>query len=180
MASVVFLKGVNVGGHRRVRPSEIAARLGRLGLVSVGAAGTFVVRKAISPARLRAAIRRQLPFAAHIIVCSASEIRALAAADPFAAHRPRRDLVQFVSILERRRRSPLASLPLQLPPGGRWGLKVLGQHPRFVIGLHRREMKAIAHLGAVERLLACAMTTRSWSTILAVARLLDPPAGSPA
>ena len=62
MALVVFLKGVNVGGHRRVRPSEVAKRLKRYDVVNIGAAGTFVVRKPISQPKLRAERRRQLPF----------------------------------------------------------------------------------------------------------------------
>src|SRR6185295_12228721 len=45
MAVVVFLRGVNVGGHRRLRPSVLAKELERLDVVSIGAAGTFVVRK---------------------------------------------------------------------------------------------------------------------------------------
>src|SRR4029450_4929465 len=53
MASVVFLKGVNVGGHRTFRPSVLAREMADFGVISVGAAGTFVVRKPISRARLR-------------------------------------------------------------------------------------------------------------------------------
>ncbi len=45
MALVVFLRGVNVGGHRTFRPSILANELSGYGVVNVGAAGTFVVRK---------------------------------------------------------------------------------------------------------------------------------------
>ena len=45
MAVVVFLRGVNVGGHRTFRPSILAKELSDYGVVNVGAAGTFVVRK---------------------------------------------------------------------------------------------------------------------------------------
>ena len=41
MALVVFLKGVNVGGHRTFRPSVLASRLAKLDVVNIGAAGTF-------------------------------------------------------------------------------------------------------------------------------------------
>jgi len=40
MASVVFLRGVNVGGHKTFRPSVLAKELTHLGLVNIGAAGT--------------------------------------------------------------------------------------------------------------------------------------------
>ena len=45
MALVVFLRGVNVGGHRTFRPSVLARELGDYDVVNVGAAGTFVVRQ---------------------------------------------------------------------------------------------------------------------------------------
>ena len=45
MSLVVFLRGVNVGGHRTFRPSILARELSAYGVLNVGAAGTFVVRK---------------------------------------------------------------------------------------------------------------------------------------
>ncbi len=39
MALVVFLRGVNVGGHRTFRPSLLARALSRYDVVNVGAAG---------------------------------------------------------------------------------------------------------------------------------------------
>ena len=47
MALVVFLRGVNVGGHRTVRPTMLAQQLKRYDVVNIGAAGTFVVRRPI-------------------------------------------------------------------------------------------------------------------------------------
>ena len=51
MALVVFLRGVNVGGHRTFRPSVLAQQLRGYSRVNVGAAVTFVV--AVHPARPR-------------------------------------------------------------------------------------------------------------------------------
>ena len=39
-ALVVLPRGVNVGGHRRFRPTALAGRLMPLGAVKLGAAGT--------------------------------------------------------------------------------------------------------------------------------------------
>ena len=58
MALVVLLKGINVGGHRTFRPSVLAKELARFHVVNVGAAGTFVIRKPVNRATLRAEIRR--------------------------------------------------------------------------------------------------------------------------
>jgi len=72
MALIVFLRGVNVGGHRTFRPSVLARALSRFDVVNVGAAGTFIVRKPGSRARFRAALLKKLPFAAEIMFCDAA------------------------------------------------------------------------------------------------------------
>lgn len=45
MASIVFFRGINVGGHRAFRPSLLAKELDMYDAVNVGAAGTLVVHK---------------------------------------------------------------------------------------------------------------------------------------
>src|SRR5258708_3879776 len=69
MPSVVFLRGVNVGGHKTFQPSVLAKELAAYDVVNIGAAGTFVVRKPISQTKLRAEILRQLPFEPQIMIC---------------------------------------------------------------------------------------------------------------
>ena len=53
MALIVFMRGVNVGGHKSFQPSVLAKELAEFDVVNIGAAGTFVVRKKISPTALR-------------------------------------------------------------------------------------------------------------------------------
>ncbi len=69
IALVVFLRGVNVGGHRTFRPSILARELSDYDVVNVGAAGTFVVRKPGCRAKFRAALLRKLPFQAEVVLC---------------------------------------------------------------------------------------------------------------
>ena len=61
MRRVVFLRGVNVGKANRCQPAVIASQLSRLGVVNIGAVGTFVVREDVSESALRAAIAKKLP-----------------------------------------------------------------------------------------------------------------------
>jgi len=171
MALVVFLKGVNVGGHRTFRPSTLATRLKRFDAISVGAAGTFIIRKAVGRVTLRAAVRRLLPFEAAIMICDGRDVLDLASRDPFVDHPARRDQVQFVSIRSGSR-PPGCVLPLVVPPTGRWSVRALAHHGRFVVGVHRREMRTIGHLGQLQKLLGGPITTRSWTTILKLAQLL--------
>ncbi len=171
MALVVFLKGVNVGGHRRVRPTELAKQLGRYDVVNIGAAGTFVVRKSVSLTKLRAELKRRLPFEAEVMICRGSQILRLAATDPFAREPGDRSVLQFVTVLEKRPagRTPK---PIVIPAAGEWEFRVLDHIDQFVIGICRRQMKAIGHFGQLEKIFGCSGTTRSWSTVLKIARVL--------
>jgi uncharacterized protein (DUF1697 family) len=173
MALVVFLKGVNVGGHRRFRPSVLAQQLERFDLVNIGATGTFVIRKPVSRATLRAEIASRLPFDAEVMICDGRDIVRAANDDPFVGQPVRPDIIRFVSILAKQR-SPSLPVPFRIPPDGRWYVRVLSHRGRFVFGIHRREMKAIGYLGQLEKVFGVPVTTRSWSTILAIARILRP------
>ena len=170
MSLVVFLKGINVGGHRTFRPSVLASRLEHLGVVNVGAAGTFVVRKRIARAKLRAELARRMPFTAEIIICDGADILRLVARAPFVGQRASEGIVRFVSVLARARTS--APTRLRLPSSGAWTVKMLGRWNRFVHGLHRREMRAIGQLVQLEKIIGAPMATRQWSTMLTLARIL--------
>jgi hypothetical protein len=76
-----------------------------------------------------------------------------------------------VNVLHKRLRT-LPPLPLSLPSDDDWLLKIIAIQDRFVLGLYRREMKAISYLGKVEKLLGVPATTRNWNTIEKVAKIL--------
>jgi uncharacterized protein (DUF1697 family) len=172
MALVVFLKGINVGGHRTFRPSVLAKQLARFDVVNVGAAGTFVIRKAASRSAVRAEILRRLPFEAELMICDGGDIVRLASRDPFVRQPSRRDIVRFVSVLSRRPRA-LPPIPLNLPSADDWCVKVLRCQDRYVLGVYRREMRTISCLGRLEKVLGVPAATRNWNTILEIARILS-------
>ena len=172
MAWVVFLRAVNVGGANRCQPARIAKQLSKFGVVNIGAVGTFVVRKDVSESALRAAIAKKLPFKCEIMICPARDIMKLTAKDPFARQPSGTDITRFVSVLHKRPRA-LPPLPLSLPSNKDWLLKVIAIQGRFVLGLYRRQMKAISYLGKIEKRLGVAVTTRNWNTIQKVVKILD-------
>lgn len=172
MAHVVLLRGVNVGGHRTFRPTSLAEQLQHLGAVSIGAAGTFVIRQPVSRAQLRVEFARRLPFDAEIMICRSQEIVRLMSHDFFADHPARPDIVRFVSVLSRLPRSA-PPLPMSVPSRSKWLLKVLARHDRFVFGVYRRHLKVIRYLGTLDRVFGVPVTTRNWNTITAVAKVLD-------
>jgi uncharacterized protein (DUF1697 family) len=171
LALVIFLRGVNVGGHRTFRPAELAEALKHLGAVNIGAAGTLVIRHRITQARARAEVARRLPFAAEIVICRGRDIEKLFSEHHFAGQSARPDVVRFVSVLSKRPRLA-PSTPIKFPASRRWLLKILARHHRFVIGMYRRHMKVIGYLGALDRLYGVPVTTRNWNTIAAIARVL--------
>ena len=172
MALVVLLRGVNVGGYRTFRPSTLAAQLKHLDAVNIGAAGTFVIRKPVSPARVRAEFARRLPFDTQIVICRGREIVGLISRGHFSDHIVRPDIVRFVSVLSRSPRLT-PSTPLSLPPTGKWLVRILARENRFVVGLYRRQMKVIGYLGRLDRVFGVPVTTRNWNTIAAIAKVLD-------
>jgi uncharacterized protein (DUF1697 family) len=171
VALVVFLRGINVGGHRTFRPTKLAEALKHLGAVNIGAAGTLVIRQQMTQARARAEVARKLPFVAEIVVCQGRDIASLISNNPFEGQPVRRDVVHFVSVLSQRPRLT-PSTPMRFPSSGQWLMKILTRRNRFVIGMYRRHMKVIGFLGALDRLYGVSATTRNWNTIAAIARVL--------
>jgi uncharacterized protein (DUF1697 family) len=171
MKWVVFLRAVNVGGANRCQPALIAKQLSKFDVINIGAVGTFVVREDASESTLRAAIAKKLPFKCEIMICPAREVIKLASKDPFARQPAGPDITRFVNILAKRLPSPLP-LPLSLPSDDDWVLRIIGIEDRFVLGLYRRQMKAISYLGKIEKLLGVPATNRNWNTIEKVAKIL--------
>jgi uncharacterized protein (DUF1697 family) len=172
MALVVFLRGVNVGGHRTFRPSVLAKDLADFGVVNIGAAGTFVVRNPGSRTAFRAALAAKLPFETHIMLCDAKALLSLHLDNPFGLRPAAAGVVRFVSVLGKASRA-VESFPLQLPPRGEWLVRVIGTRHPFAFGEYRRDMKTIGYLGQVDKLFGVPATTRNWNTIDAIAKVLN-------
>jgi uncharacterized protein (DUF1697 family) len=171
MALVAFLRGVNVGGHRRFRPSALAKTMSAYGVVNVGAAGTFVVRKPGSRAKFLAELRRQLPFDTEIALCDGRDLLRLEISNPFAPITTQGDVVRFVSVLTKAGRLR-GALPVSLPGEGDWLVRIVGVEGRFAFGEYRRHMKTIGYLGKLDALLGATATTRNWNTIRQVVAIL--------
>jgi hypothetical protein len=90
---------VNVGGHRTFRPTALAAQLKHLDCVNIGAAGTFVIRKAVSQAKVRSELARRLPFETLVAICDGREILELIERAPYGSKPPKPGMVRFISVL---------------------------------------------------------------------------------
>ncbi|MGH9393583.1 MAG: DUF1697 domain-containing protein [Terriglobales bacterium] len=171
MALVVLLRGVNVGGHRRFRPSQFAEKLSGFEVVNIGAAGTLVARRPGPRAQFRAALAALLPFETAMMLCDGSELLRATSEHPFGAEAEAPDVVRFVMVLAKA--APLrAPLPVRLPAEGDWLVRLVAVRGRYVFGMYRRRMKTISCLGQVDRLCGAPATTRNWNTMLAIQRVL--------
>ena len=171
MPLVVFLRGVNVGGHRTFRPSILARELSEFDVVNIGAAGTFVVRKPQSRTKFRAALLPKLPFEAHVMLCDGRDLLRLETENPFGTKPSPPDVVRFVSILSKPG-AVRATLPVSFPADGQWLVRVIACDRQFVFGTYRRHMKTIGYLGQIDKLYGGPATTRNWNTIAAILRIL--------
>lgn len=174
MALVVFLRGVNVGGNKVFQPSRLAADLARFDVTNIGAAGTFVVRGAISQTALRGEIVRRLKFQPEMMICTGREVRDLVAADPYRDRPGPPHVMRIVTILSKRPRSE-PSLPIRGALDGRWDMEAFAIHGRFVLSVWRRlrptfidpvRMLTDTSFGLVS-------TTRNWNTLVKIARVLE-------
>jgi uncharacterized protein (DUF1697 family) len=166
MATVAFLRAVNVGG-RTVRTRELADELG---IVNVAAAGTFVALEARGPAALAAAIRKRLPFETEVIALEGREILSLLDGSPFAG-RTGADAQRFASFLA----GPPASLPFPIdrPEGKGWEVRVVAVIGRCALTLRRPGgPRALYPNAVVEKVLGVPATTRGWATLEAVGKIL--------
>lgn len=170
MAWVVFLRGVNVGGHKAFSPSALAKELAEFGAVNIGAAGTFVIRKAVGQKLLRAELERRLPFAADLMICPGRELIKLAKPESFPS--PPAGVDQFISVLAKRPRK-LPRLPVCVPDGDGWLVKIVDIPGRYALTHRNRLAQGKLYSNeVVEKALGVAATTRNWNTVTAICEVL--------
>lgn len=170
VATIVLLYGANLG-KRRFSPNALAVALADLGLVNIGAAGTFMIPGKVSQAVLRARIAAQLPWdnPEMILLYGAEVLAVLAAGEgiavPVGAKR-------FGTAMEK---VPTAAprLPIQAPAIGVWGVRFDAISGRIAIGFRRRVDEAGVYPGDVlVKAFGMRGTTRDWPTWLRIGKLL--------
>jgi len=172
MATVVFMRGVNVGGHKVFRPATFAKELSAFEMVNIGAAETFIVRKTVSQATLRAELLRRLPVKAEFMICPARDVVELMSTDPFPREGSVKGARRFVSVLAKRP-STVPGFPLSHPAGKAWQVNLVGLRGIFVLSLWRRLGKSMVYPNeVVEKELAIPATTRNWDTIAKIYEIL--------
>ena len=163
MALVVFLRGANVGGHRKFQPAALAKEMAEFGVVNIGAAGTFVVKNPVSAAAFRKELGKRLPFETETMICPGSEILDLCKSEPFADPPAGKDARELVTILAKKPKT-VPKLPIRWPEGKDWQVDFFRIAGRFAFTFWRPDPKRLIYPTAVvEKVLGIPGTTRSWS-----------------
>jgi uncharacterized protein (DUF1697 family) len=106
------------------------------------------------------------------MLCDGRDLLRIAEDNPFDAGPAPPGVVRFVTVLSKAGALD-ASLPLALPPGDDWLVRLVGSDGRFVFGEYRRHMKTIGYLGRIDKLYDSPGTTRNWNTVTAIVRILS-------
>lgn len=142
MALIVFLRDIDVGGHRRFRPSVLAKELSAHDVVNVGASGTLIVRKPVARLKFLVELRQKLPSKVKLAFCDGSDLVRLETENPFGPETSSPEVVRFVSILSKTVRDKV-SLPIAIPEIGDWFVRIITTKNLLVFGVYRRHMKTI-------------------------------------
>jgi uncharacterized protein (DUF1697 family) len=174
---VALLRAVNVAGHARIPSAELArlfAAAGAVDVASYGHAGNLLFsarRGAAVVARVRDVIGRRYDERPVVVLRTAAELAALTNAEPFAGcGATPRDKLYVTFLLRKPRTEP--GLPLEsaverlriFERRGRDVLLVSGPKPNGFYGFPNT---------FVETAFGVAATTRNWSTVARLAKLLD-------
>lgn len=171
---IAFLRGVNVGGHRKIPMQTLRSICEACGFQFVktylqSGNAVFSAQDTRSAAgRLEAAIEAQLGFRPEVVLRTAAELAAVVRANPFAG---RADVepakLQVVFLASAPARELLAKLPGIIP--GREELVA----QRRELYIHYRDGIGKSKLtpALLDRTLKTTGTARNWNTVLAVHEL---------
>ena len=168
MASVVLLCGANLG-KRRFSPKAVEKALADLDATSLGAAGTFVVRKRVAASTLAKRVAAELPWDEPDMVIATEKdvLAAVAAGDDIKL--PAGAIRRFATAMEKPTAKP--KLPLEAP-----GIVVSLVVGPFALGTRG----LVAETGVypneiVQKAFGAVATTRDWPTMEKIAALLRAP-----
>jgi len=171
MRFAVFLRGVNVGTHNRVKMDALRAALEAAGLACVSTylqSGNVIAsgEDAGDVARRVAAALGLLKLDAGAFIRSGDDMRRIVAASPFGEDGSD-DSHRFVTFLAEAR---TAELP-QRSPKGDWEILIQSKLEVYTVA-RLVDARYGAPNGPLESRLRTPATTRNWAVVRAVAKLL--------
>lgn len=173
---VAFLRGINVGGHKLIKMTDLARFFSAMGF---GKVKTYIVSGNVlfetaetnSDAltrKVETGLHKALGYEVAVILRTISELEALVEQDPFKQLGADADVKKYVTFLAEKHQSKL-KVPV-LSPKKDWE----------IIHLNPREVFIVAHpvtgrygesMGAIEKEFGKSVTTRNWNTVVKILAL---------
>lgn len=174
-AWAAFLRGINVGGNRKVPMAELAALFGELGVESVRTyiqSGNVVFRGPVAEARrieaaFPAAAEARFGFPVPITLRSAGDLRELLANNPFLAEGADEKRLHVAFLAEEPAATAVTALDPQRSPPDAFALRGRDVYLDLPTGVGRTRLTN-AYLDAT---LGTRCTLRNWRTVRAMAEL---------
>lgn len=169
MKYVLFLRGINVGGNKKVPMAELRKVLTKAGYTDVETllnSGNVVMTgdgpTDAAARKMEAAIEAAFGFKVPVIVRTQEELQELADSDPFKGIEVTKDTRLYVSFLGAPTRSDL-KIPYASPDRSFRILKVAGRDIISVLDLSRSGTPEA--MGILEKAFGKNITTRNWNTV---------------
>lgn len=166
-----FLRGINVGGNKKVPMAELKSMLGKMGFKNVKtilASGNVIFdSENNNTTQLGEAIEKKLKemfgFEVRTLVYDIHDIEKIIALDPFKGIKVIEDIRLYVTFLPRKPNSAL-KIPYQSPDKSFRILKVLDNALFSVLSV--KDSHTVDAMKVIEKEFGKDVTTRNWNTIL--------------
>lgn len=173
---VALLRGINVGGHRRVGMAALARVFQELGCEDVRTyiqSGNVVFRAPVADAAaIEAVIEAHFGFPVTVALRTAADWRRIVAGNPYAAQAAQDGSKVHVALLSREPDDEGVASLLAVPRGpDGWQLDGRTVYLDLPSGAGRTQLDH----GTLERRLGVSVTVRNWKTVTALAELLGQP-----
>lgn len=175
---VALLRGINVGGHKKVPMADLRELYASLGFEEVRTllnsgnvifAGKKIAEKQLVK-KIETTFQERFGFESRTMVRSEREITALVDSDPFKRIKAGKDTRLFVSFLRERPEGRVA-LPYTSP---KKDFKVMRNDGREVFSvLLVPSMRAIDSMAWLDRTFGDDLTTRNWNTVQKIASAMQ-------
>jgi uncharacterized protein (DUF1697 family) len=174
---IVLLRGINVGGHKKIKMADLRAMLTTLGFANVktvlasGNVGLDADRSdtAALKATIEGGIESTFGFTVSVIVFPREQVETLVKSDPFAGIEVTQDTRLYVTFLPEPPQTTL-EIPYESPDADFTILRVTDTEVCSVLTLTPKS-RSVDSMNILETEFGKNITTRNWNTVVKLATL---------
>lgn len=172
---VVFLRGINVGGHAVIKMADLKAafeKMGFGGVKTVLASGNVIFaarpsdEKALT-AEIETGLAKAFKRNISVLLRSLDHLVQLRWSEPFKGIEPAPGIRLYVTFLSRGARKPAISIPYAAPGKGLRILRATATEVFSVVDLEKGKGTPEA-MALLEKEFGSDLTTRNWNTVLKI------------